>query len=511
MIEQKTNYQKFLITATLACLIFYLPLILQNDYYRDDYFRIIDRYPGWTPFGRPFADIFAYFISADWQWLPDSSPFFLIISLCLVVFSTCYALKYREIPFNTLTAILLITFIFNPFFLSSLLYRFDCLIMSAGLACSLFGWAYFKTSKLRAVFFNFLAMGFYQSFINVFIILIIIETSYYIYKGDRLRTIFTFLFKGMIISFISMLLYYVIMKLFIIKDAETKATLIFFAKNNILSHYSIMLENVYSRYFGFLSTTGKFIYGLIFIIGLIEIQLRFYKDTHFSHALIRAALLSFGLILLLPLSLGMLYGIVGNERISPRMMAAAIFFSVALLFLLMRFLTRLQQTKAFDDIREVASTKLTWFCVSIALLYPLVFSYIINNAIRNQNIHDRYVVEQLANALENYPAEKSSYILGSFNTAPFVSDISEKMHLISHLLPRNADWTLWLRLKEYGFNNVIWAERHINVYKTVKYLCDENIQPEISRRFFKIYPLNNKLFIWLGKQPLCKSEYLSHL
>ena len=121
MICENTDQKKFYITATIATLLFYFPLILSNYYYRDDFERLVSQTPGWSEYGRPFADVLAFFLSADWQWMPDSSPFFLIIALCLTIVSACLCLKIRSIPFNAVTATLLVAYLFNPFLLAAYL------------------------------------------------------------------------------------------------------------------------------------------------------------------------------------------------------------------------------------------------------------------------------------------------------------------------------------------------------------------------------------------------------
>ncbi|MHC5307327.1 glucosyltransferase domain-containing protein [Bartonella sp. LJL80] len=508
MVDAKLdNNQKFYITAILSILVFYFPLIISNDYYRDDYFRVVEQQPGWSPLGRPFADILAHIISADWQWLPDSSPLFLVVALVLIVTATCRALQVRKLPFNCTTATLLITFLFNPFLLASMLYRFDCVIMAAGLACGLMAWAYFPTAKIRAALFCFIAMGFYQSFINVFTTLMIIEVLYRLYRGDSLQESGRYLLKGLILAVVICVLYYLFAKLFIQKFAEQKSALVFMGDRNILYYYSVMLENVYSRYFGFLSSTGKSLYGLAILVGLLEIQLRFYKDAQFSHRFLRAAIVSFTFILILPLSLGVLYGVVGNGRIAPRLMASSIFFSVVIVFLTLRFSTRLQRSSLVLDLQRIATTRITWFIIILILICPLAFSYIANNAIRNQNKRDQYLVQQLATSLEKYPIDKPAFILGKFGVAPFVDTTSERMRLLRHMLPRVADWTLWLRLKQFGYDNVIWAETHIDVRKTVGQLCSTQMKPDTKRPYFSIYDIGDHLFIWVGRREMCLTEY----
>lgn len=507
MICENRDQKNFLITIVVAVLAFYFPLIIGNDYYRDDLFRVVRQQPGWAELGRPFADLFAYFISADWQVLPDSSPFFLLLALVIVVVSTYYTLQIRKFQFNATTAILVVTFLFNPFLLSCFLYRFDCVIMSAGVACGLLAWAYYPKSKLIAAIFCFIAMGFYQSYINIFISFIIIEALYDIYRGKELRSIGTFVVKALFIAFVTSVIFYLFDLLFLDEYAAGKSTLVFMSHAGIWRYWSVLLENAFSRYVGFLSTTGKVIYAVAIVLAFIEIQFRFYKDTAFHHPVIRAAITSIAFLFMLPLSLGVLFGIVGDSGVPPRLMVQSILFSVAIVFLLLRFLTRLQIPSFAPNLNEFAYTKITWVVIGYMLLCPLVFSYIANNAIHNQNKRDEYLIQRLASSLEKYPAEKPAYILGGFGTAPFVSGLTDDMRLLVHLIPHNSAWTLWLRLKEYGYDNIKWNVASFDVNNWVMKYCSNPIAADVDTPYFKIFDFKDYLFIWVGRRDMCQSEY----
>ena len=508
MIYKNADHKKFLIITTIAILVFYFPLIIWNDNYKDDYFRIVFNKPDWTILGRPFADILAYFLSVDWQFLPDSSPFFLLIALLIVIFSICYTLSVRNIPFNALTGVLLIAFIFNPFLLSAFLYRYDCLIMSASFAFSLFAWAYFHKSKTLSALFCFISMGFYQAYINIFIVLIILESLYYIYCGHRLKDVFIFLLKAFILTFVTVVVFYTFDKLFIGDYAKSKSSLIFMGKKSIGSYLSIIFENVYSRYFGFLSPTGKAIYIIAICVSLVELQLHFYKDTNFSHKVVRAAISSLFLLFMLPISLGVLLGIVGNGGIEPRLMVQSIFFSVIIVFLVSRFLTRLQDSSLILNYSKFAKTKLTWAIIGYMLLCPLVFSYIANSAIRSQNHQSTYLSQQLAMSLEKYPEDEPAYILGKFGNTAFIQNVVPRMRLIAHMVPDYADWTLWLSLKEYGHDKISFRGPELAETKNyVAALCNNRVQPDVRKKFYAIYDFGDHLFIWLGKKDICLTEY----
>ena len=198
---------------------------------------------------------------------------------------------------------------------------------------------------------------------------------------------------------------------------------------------------------------------------------------------------------------------VGDGGIPPRLMVQSILFSVAIVYLLLRFLTRIQKPSFASNLDKFAYSKLTWGIIGYILLCPLVFSYIANNAISNQNKRDEYLIQRLATSLEKYPADKPAYILGGFGTAPFVKLLTKDMRMLAHVIPHNSDWTLWLRLKEYGYDNIIWTATVIDVNQEVMKLCSSHLEPDVKHPYFKIYDLRDYLFIWVGNRDMCLTEY----
>ena len=507
MICDNTDQKKFLITASIATVLFYFPLVIGSYYYRDDFERLLSQKPGWSELGRPFADLLAYFLSADWQWLPDSSPFFLLVALFLTIISTCLSLKIRAIPFNATTAVLVVTYLFNPFLLSAFFYRFDCVIMAMGVACGLLGWAYYKKSKLKSALFCFISMGFYQSYINMFIVLIIMETLYAIYSGKPVYSTVKFAVKAFVFAALICIATYLFDKLFIRDYATVKSQFILFGSKSVWHYFAVMTENVFSRYFGFLSTTGKIFYSVAICLAFIQIQIHFYRHTNFDQPVLRATICSIVFLFMLPISLGVLYGIVGDSGVPPRVMPASIFFSVLIVFLLSRFITGFQQPELIEKIGTFANTKLIWVTLLLLLLCPLVFSYIVNSATRIQNDLNRFYLQRIATSLERYPADKPAVIIGGLGKSPFVAQTVERMRLVAITIPFANAWVISNQLKEFGYNNITNLSDTPKAHELVTQLCANRASPDITTPYYRIFDLGDYLFISLGKKNMCLGEY----
>lgn len=507
MIFKNTDQKNFCITASIATFLFYFPLILNNYYYRDDYIRLYTQTPGWSEYGRPFADVLTLFLSGDWQWLPDSAPFFLLVALFLTVVSACVSLNIRSIPFNSITAVLLVAYLFNPFLLSAYLYRYDCVLMAMGLTCSLLGWAYYPSSKLKSAIFCFVCMGFYQSYINMFIVLILIETLFKIYNGGNIGVAIKYLFKAIIFAAIITIIFYFFAKLFILEYATAKSQFIFQSPKGPWHHIAVTTENAFSRYFGFLSTTGKVLYGTAICVAFTQIQLHFYRDTQFEKPVLRATICSTAFLFMLPISLGVIYGIVGDNGIPPRLMPQSIFFSVCIIFLIIQFITRFQNSRQTIGPLTFANTKITWGMIVFFLLFPLVFSYILNNAVRIQNELNRYYLHRLATSLEKYPPEKPTYILGGLGTSIYLKDTVQRMRLMAIMIPHGSDWLFSSQLKEFGYTNITNLANTPKAHELVRQLCSTNKVPDIKTMNYRIFDLGDFLFISLGRKSMCLSDY----
>ena len=183
---------------------------------------------------------------------------------------------------------------------------------------------------------------------------------------------------------------------------------------------------------------------------------------------------------MLPISLGVLIGIVGDGVIPPRVMPASIFFSVLIVFLLSRFITVFQQPELIEKIGTVAHTKLIWVTLLVLLLCPLAFSYIVNSATRIQNDLNRFYLQRIATSLERYPADKPAVIIGGLGKSLFVAQTAERMRLVAIIIPFANAWEFSSRLKEFGYNNITNLSDKLKAHEFVTQIFANRASPNIT-------------------------------
>ena len=352
--------------------------------------------------------------------------------------------------------------------------------MAMGVACGLLGWAYYNQSKLKSALFCFVSMGLYQSYINMFIVLVIMEALNAIYSGKPVYSTVKFVIKALVFAALICIATYFFDKLFINEYVIGKSQFIFFGEKGVWNYFAVMMENVFSRYFGFLSTTGKILYSVAICLAFIQIQLHFYRHTNFDHPVLRATICSIAFLFMLTISLGVLIGIVGDGVIPPRVMPASIFFSVLIVFLLSRFITVFQQPELIEKIGTVAHTKLIWVTLLVLLLCPLAFSYIVNSATRIQNDLNRFYLQRIATSLESYPADKPAVIIGGLGKSLFVAQTAERMRLVAIIIPFANAWEFSSRLKEFGYNNITNLSDKLKAHEFVTQICANRASPNIT-------------------------------
>ncbi|EMJ9367248.1 glucosyltransferase domain-containing protein [Escherichia coli] len=175
------NDYKHLIALMLVSLLFTLPIIISNVYYRDDLDRVITGYYGWSFAARPLADILMMLISGSGIKLVDYAPYSTIIASAMVAVAAFIIKKFldsKEVANSTFIAAL---FIINPLFLQNLLYRYDSLPMSMALACAVASYFLrlrniYASHTIRALL-AVASLSLYQPCFNIFIALLSVELT----------------------------------------------------------------------------------------------------------------------------------------------------------------------------------------------------------------------------------------------------------------------------------------------------------------------------------------------
>lgn len=115
--------------------VYFIPIFIYGNLYRDDNARAVYQYMGWDLDGRPVTNEIMYWINLG-NGLTDIAPLSYIISIILC--ALCCAITCSKILNNgSVSIIASSTFLFlSPLFLQNLSYRFDILTMSLSILFS---------------------------------------------------------------------------------------------------------------------------------------------------------------------------------------------------------------------------------------------------------------------------------------------------------------------------------------------------------------------------------------
>lgn len=211
MIKNNNNkiFYTYLFIFTLWC----LPFLLYQDFYRDDYTRLVTGYAGWENAGRPLATLLYHFLSMDFGIIHNLYPLPLFLSVFILAY-TFYSLhKHIKKTYDIKDYILLpsiLIIVCNPFYIQNLAYQYDILPMCIALSLSIFAFIkcnYKKSDFLWSVFFIFIALNLYQPVINVFITFCIINMCFPFIKSRINKNI---IYIQTLSSIFAVVLYYLL-------------------------------------------------------------------------------------------------------------------------------------------------------------------------------------------------------------------------------------------------------------------------------------------------------------
>lgn len=245
-----------------------LPLLLYQDFYRDDYTRIVTGYAGWENAGRPLATVLYHILSMDFGIIHNLYPLPLFLSVLLVAF-TFYCLhihiqkRYLIKDYILIPSILMI--ICNPFYIQNLAYQYDVLPMCFALSLSIFAFiksAYKKTNILLSTLLLFIALNLYQPVINIFITLSIINIFFPIIKS---QVKYHIIYLQAFLCFLSSIIYYLL--IFILSPIKPiRSEKITFAE--LPHHFIKNVDNLYNILNSFYFSSIPIIICLLVFISL---------------------------------------------------------------------------------------------------------------------------------------------------------------------------------------------------------------------------------------------------
>lgn len=198
-----------LLLSVAISVLYVLPIILANTYYVDDMGRSIYGYSWTEADGRFLSSFIMRSLSLNPYIVVNLYPYYILISAAILALSgylLSYLFKIEEGRTLKLTSLFLLV---NPFFLSNLAFRYDCLPMTLSVFALILPFLFIEKSNVFSFMLlicSFLCFCLYQpSITSIYVI-----GSYYLFKycqEDKLKLLFLFFLKLIIIPIFGYLLW----------------------------------------------------------------------------------------------------------------------------------------------------------------------------------------------------------------------------------------------------------------------------------------------------------------
>jgi len=179
------NHKKYFYLYSFLLFLWCLPFLFYQDFYRDDYTRLVSGYAGWENAGRPLATLLYNLLSMNIGTISNLYPlpiFLSILSLAYVFSKLHVNIKrcHQSLSDWTISpAILLI--VVNPFFIQNLAYQYDVLPMCLALATSILAFLVLNDSKKNiaiSALYLIISLSLYQPASNVFVVITLFHLSF---------------------------------------------------------------------------------------------------------------------------------------------------------------------------------------------------------------------------------------------------------------------------------------------------------------------------------------------
>lgn len=416
--------------------IYVLPILLANRLYQDDLPRSFYGVTGWNNDARPLTEKLISWLCGGTP-LMDVAPLPLFLSGLLFAYTlTLYAKRY--LPERTLLPVLGTGFlvIANPFALSNLSYRFDCVTMILALCAAILPYVVPEKKALRKIFaFSFLlcliTLTTYQPCCGVYIALWFVELFFMLLAGRiDVPRLFT-------------------------RGAAC-------ALSAIVYKYGILNRSIRPANGGWQPGAYQFSWrtqdGVFFAVGknfevFLTLLKEYGKGIPLPVILLFAALILLGTVLTArqflqlkrkPLQniffiayLILLPFLVTLGSLLPLLILVPSAFSISSHSLLCLCSFGLWAGVMLCALYKL-SPKITPWLFAPCLIFGLTFSYTYGNALTSQKQYEEYLTYSIAHDVETLDAEgdfSTLMISGRAPRSPQVSKLCEKYPLLTRLVP----------------------------------------------------------------------------
>lgn len=461
------RYSLVYVKLLFMSLLYVFPIILADMYYNDDLGRAQYGATGWKEDGRPLGEALIVWLSGG-KPIVDLAPLPLILSMLILVYVlVLYAKANWDTSFDDYMQIMVLLFVLvNPFNISNLSYRFDCIIMFTALSIpflmySLPNTVSRVTTAVSSVIFGIIIMSVYQPAVCMCIVLCIINVFLFVIgkKEDIVTELCRIAGVG-----VGMVIYKFIIAPHYVSTTDWRQNAshivgpkeidIFFS--NIVQTCNYIKYNIVGT-----SPINLFILSVLIIFALLSTIILFCRENIQRKKICKV----FGIIFIV---------------IAPVFVFFATFFPLLFLeevALMSRVYLSVGGFLLFIGIMILYSTSKSKYKVlgallcAMCILYQYTFMYSYANALKSQNEYQKYMAYNIAHDLEmiNSDGEFSSItVIGDMPKARQVQLICDKYPLVNELVPVYINNDIW--------RGGVWLYRYLQDGLSIERNNDSDLQ-----------------------------------
>ncbi|MCW6542893.1 glucosyltransferase domain-containing protein [Yersinia ruckeri] len=469
-----------------CCLLYALPIILADVYYRDDTERVLNPAAGWSMLGRPGADLLMRFLTFNFVGITDTSPFTLLLGILFISIVLLYAVRTTEKTLTIGSISPYILLFISPFFLQNISYKYDSFPMIVGLGLSIAAFFYPRhlgiKSYLVPTLLLFVTLTLYQPCANIFIGLYGVNMMLGFKKTEQ-SPLKESLLTAAILATAYISYYIIINRVFGLTGG--RGDIIPF--NEAWAFLTRDFNQLY-RFIWFLITPALKVLILLSLICVIYAFIlriseflrgkKFGGETFLSLLIILISPVILYIALLGPLFL--LKEGVTDVRVLSGFSAIIFALSYSLHMLLMKVKPNLS------------------ILIVIPVLYFLSVSFQYGNAIKSQRDYENRIVSWLSYDLMSIQATNHGtiFINNYPNASPITQNIINHQSLIDLMYAPAYSWISRRLVASTGLKNVdlSWGDNYTGMLNNV---CSNHTPPIKENIFYAIYPDGDNTVVWL--------------
>lgn len=427
------DYRHIFYALTILFSLYVLPIILADRYYQDDLSRSLRGITGWNNDARPLTEWIMKWLCGGTP-IGDIAPLPLLLSVLMLAYTLTLYLRQNLPQTHSVWLLSSIGFlvIANPFFLSNLSYRYDCVTMVFALCAAVMPYVLpdriapckvlcFSSVMCMVIFVT------YQPACGIYISLCCLELFFMILASriDWIRLIIRVISLG-----ISTLLYYfVIMRHYITEGGWQQN-----AYQVALNGNTGLIDSIMQNFTNFIELVRLYLDGvptpILLLFCLLTAGGMVMAGVSICHSCHKYGILGILYMLLLPVLI--IFG-----SILPLLVLTPTIFSMSAHTLIVLCSFGLWTGIMIHFLSNKAE-KITFLLLIPCLLFGMTFSYTYGNASKNQKQYEEYMTYNIIHDIETINTNGQYHYLtvdGKMPRSRENSMLTKKYPLFTELIP----------------------------------------------------------------------------